>query len=85
MSPWVWLQRAFPHSIMMLAVLPGDLGEAGWGELGEHFNRISSLILNSNQRASFNLFLLVARRGWGSEIESITDANDRIYVTVKKF
>lgn len=43
-----------------------------------HFNRISSLILDPNQRASFNLFLLVVGRGWGSEIESISDANDGI-------
>lgn len=65
---------SFP-SPPMLAVLPGDEGGEGrW----DHFNRISSLILNSNQRASFNLFLLVVGQGWGSEIESISDANDGI-------
>lgn len=53
---------------------PWRWGGGRWG----HFNRISSLILNSNQRASFNLFLLVVGQGWGSEIESISDANDGI-------
>lgn len=57
---------------MASASFPLPLTDAGWppwrlGGRWGHFNRISSLILNSNQRASFNLFLLVAGKGWGQK------------------